>query len=145
MVNQTTLSGNGHQTRTKESLRQSKEALAHFTELAELQIELLEADLQDCLQRLIRPVIAVVAGITLLLGCTPVLLLGIARLLVEFAGMPEAAALLTTSIVAALMAGGLAFLGWKKLGLSLSAFKRSRQELTRNIQWIRAVLKREHA
>ncbi|HEU0069217.1 MAG TPA: phage holin family protein, partial [Nitrospiraceae bacterium] len=141
MANQTTLSGNGHQTRTSESLRQSKEALAHFTELAELQMELLEADFQDCLRRLVRPVIMVVAGVTLLLGCTPVLLVGIAQLLVEFAAMPQAAAFLATSIVAALLAGGLTFLAWRKLGLSLSAFQRSREELTRNIQWIRAVLK----
>lgn len=144
MVNQTTIDGNGHQTRTAVSLRESKEALAHVTELAELQLQLLEADFQDCLRRLLRPVIAALLGVALLLGCTPVLLMGIAQLLIDFAAMPQAAAFLTTSVVAAVLATALTYLAGRKVRHSLSAFQRSREELTRNIQWIRSVLKRKH-
>jgi len=108
--------------------------------LAELQAQLAAADLKESLQKAILPLTLLVAGVICVIGALPIALLGVASLL--------AAALKISAAWAMLMTGGVVMgvalivmaLSALRIGPSFSSFRRSREELTRNLAWIRTVL-----
>jgi hypothetical protein len=109
--------------------------------LSELQAQLFLVDLREGVVQSIMPLVLVVGGLALALGAIPVLLLGLGRVLVEQAGWSAGVSFLATSAVALALAGGLAWLGWRRLRLSLETFTRSKRELKENIFWIKQALK----
>jgi hypothetical protein len=81
------------------------------------------------------------AGFLLAIACIPIVLLGIAELLVSELAMKRGYALLSVGAAALLIAGvAVAFAGsWlhrKRLGFPVSG-----EELTRNLNWVRTVLR----
>jgi hypothetical protein len=108
--------------------------------LAELQAQLGLMDLKESAGKAALPAGGVAAAAGLALGAVPVLLFGVAELIVAYGGMRHAWALVLTSVVALALAGLVAWLAGSRLGKSFESFRRSRDELTRNVAWIKTVL-----
>ena len=108
--------------------------------LAELQAKLTLLDAKEAATRATTPAIALGAGLVLALGSLPVILLGLADLIASKTSLSAGAAQLIVGLVTLLLAAGIAFLGLRGSLGSLTSFRRSTEELTRNLSWIRTVL-----
>jgi Putative Actinobacterial Holin-X, holin superfamily III len=108
--------------------------------LAELQARLTLLDLKECLQKLTVPVALVGAGLVAVIGALPVALVGVAGLLASALKISPAAASLLTGGVVLVVAVGTVAVAASRIPASFSSFRRSREELTRNLAWIRTVL-----
>jgi hypothetical protein len=97
-------------------------------------------DLKDCLDQAIRPMILVVIGLALGMASLPVILFGVALVLATLLQISQGSAMLLTGLVVLVVSGLLAFLASSRVRLSLDSFRRSREELVRNISWVRTVL-----
>ena len=108
--------------------------------LAELQAELAVADLKEALQKASLSLALIVIGVICAIGALPVALLGVAALL--------ATALKISSPWAMVLTGGgvlgvalvVVAVSITKVGPSFASFRRSREELARNLAWVRTVL-----
>lgn len=112
-----------------------------LTTLTELQLRLLAVDVRDAKQRSGIAAALLVGGGVLMLGCIPVLLLGAAQLLIEFARWPASAAYACVSVSGLIIGAGIAYGGWKKLTAAAEVLGRSRAELQETLHWIKRALK----
>lgn len=110
--------------------------------LAELQVKLCKLDTREAVGRLGAPAALLVVAAAVALGTIPVVLLLIAEALVAIGGFASWLALLTATVLGLGAAVVMAVVGWKKLRKPFPLFHRSRDELKRNISWIRRVLAR---
>jgi hypothetical protein len=108
--------------------------------LAELQAQLAVHDAKDCVGRATIPLIVVGAGAALGLASLPVILLGLADLIARGTGFSAGLVQFIVGLVALAGAGVAAYLALKASLRSLESFRRSHEELSRNISWIRTVL-----
>ncbi|WP_406697302.1 phage holin family protein [Singulisphaera sp. Ch08] len=108
--------------------------------LAELQLKLAALDFQETAARALVPLIVVVVGLVLILGSVPVAIGGGSLLIAQATGISIGLALLLTATVILGLAAFIVVVAGRKLGMSLEGFRRSREELVRNISWIRTVL-----
>jgi uncharacterized membrane protein YqjE len=108
--------------------------------LAELQAKLAALDLQECSRRAAAPLAAVAVGLGVMLAALTVALLGVADLLARALGIAEGWTMLMTAAAALLVAGLVLFLSVQGLTRSLEPLRRSREELVRNLSWVRTVL-----
>ncbi len=108
--------------------------------LAELQAQLTLIDARECLSRATTPFLAMAAGAVVALGSIPVILLGVADLISKVAQISPGASRLIVSLVALGAAGAIGYLSLKAVTGSLTSFRRSTEELTRNVSWLRSVL-----
>jgi uncharacterized membrane protein YqjE len=108
--------------------------------LAELQAKLAALDLKESTRRVVAPLVAISVGLALALGCIPVALIGVAFLLMEVLNLTTGWAMLLTAALALVAAAIVAALAAMALRSSFEPFRRSREELTRNIAWVRTVL-----
>jgi hypothetical protein len=110
--------------------------------LAELQFELFRIDCREGIKRMLIPVaLLLVAGIVAV-GTVPIALMLIAELLTQAAGLSRAAAFSIAALSGFIVALAMGVAGWSCLRGVVGMFERSREELTRNMAWIRHVLKR---
>jgi len=108
--------------------------------LVELQGQLFKADLNELSARARLSVVVMAVAAVVALGSVPVLVGGAGLLLATALNISNGMGLLL-SAVAALVASGVAlFFAVGGLRRSLDALQRSREELQRNIAWIRTVL-----
>jgi len=116
--------------------------LAHdVATMAELQAELFKTEFQQARRDMVMPLLLLTVAAVVGLGCVPVLLLSLAYALVELAGLSQAVSLLIAALVGLLGGAVAALLGWRKLRDSSMTWERSREELSRNVTWIKQVLK----
>ena len=108
--------------------------------LVELQAKLAALDAKECAARAKIPLIALGSGVILALGCLPVILIGLADLIASNTKLSAGSARLIVGLVALAGAGVAGFFGLKGSMRSLDGFRRSREELTRNLSWVRTVL-----
>ncbi len=108
--------------------------------LGELQAKLAVIDLKETLGRALVPAALAGAGVLLLAASLPVALLGVAELLASGLNLIPGVAMLLTALGALVLAGILAFLALPALKRSFASLERSRDELTRNVSWIKTVL-----
>jgi uncharacterized membrane protein YqjE len=111
-----------------------------FATLAELQAKLAVIDLKETAGRAVVPVGLLVGALVLLLGSVPVLLIGVAELIVRYTSIGHDVALLLTAggtLALALVIGALAV---PRLRKSFENLQRSREELIRNVSWVKTVL-----
>jgi hypothetical protein len=108
--------------------------------LGELQAKLIAIDLKEAAGRATMPLIVAAGGAALALGALPVVLLGVAELLVSYTTLARGWAYLLVGGLAIVLAGVAAMVVLPRLKASLESFRRSREELTRNIAWVRTVL-----
>jgi hypothetical protein len=108
--------------------------------LAELQAKLAALDLKESAGKAAVPAGLLASAGVLALGSLPVGLLGIAELLVTYAGLGRGWAYLATALAVTVIAVALALVGLPRIKTSFESFRRSREELTRNVAWIKTVL-----
>ena len=108
--------------------------------LAELQSKLAIHDARECLRRATIPVIVVVGASVLAIGSVPVVLIGLADWVASITRLSAAAAQLIVGLVFLVAAGAAGTLALRASLSSLESFRRSQEELTRNLSWIRTVL-----
>jgi uncharacterized membrane protein YqjE len=108
--------------------------------LAELQAKLALIDLKESAGRAALPAGLIVASAALVLGSLPVGLLGLAELLVRAFSIERGWAYIATAAAITVCALILGLAGLASLRRSFESFRRSREELTRNVAWVKTVL-----
>lgn len=108
--------------------------------LAELQARLAAIELKQNLRTAKIGGSVIVAGVVLALAAVPIVLAGIAEVLVSSLGMGRGPALLAVAFATFVIAGtGIAIAAARLRGSDMG-FPLSREEYTRNINWLRTVL-----
>ncbi|TVS19525.1 MAG: phage holin family protein [Planctomycetaceae bacterium] len=105
--------------------------------LAQLQFELFTTDCRTGMRGLLTPVVLLLGAGIAAIGTVPVGLLLMAELLVQVAGLSRVAALSIAVLSGLLMAVVLGAVGWSVSRGVGRVFKRSREELIRNLAWIK--------
>lgn len=113
---------------------------SNLATLATLQARLAACDLKEYLQQA-APYLAVLFVAALLgLASITVALFGAGHWIVSATGLSVAAAFGVLGGTVLAVSGVLAWLAARQLGKGLSSFRRSSEELDRNLAWIRTVL-----
>jgi hypothetical protein len=110
--------------------------------LAELQFELFRIDCRECLKRMLIPVAMLLFAGSAAIGTAPVALMLIAELLTQATGLSRAAAFSIAALSGFIVALAMGVVGWSYLRGVVRMFELSREELTRNMAWIKHALKR---
>lgn len=110
--------------------------------LAELQSKLLAADVREYGRHALLPILILFGGLALGLACFAVALVTAALGLVEFLNISYFAAFLIVLVLGAIGSVLLCIVGWTQVRQSSAVLRRSRDELVRNLNWIRRVLVR---
>ncbi|QDU49231.1 phage holin family protein [Gimesia panareensis] len=113
---------------------------ADLISLSELQIELLAVDSRDAVRESVYPGMLLCLGGGLIMGACPVFVFGLAWWLRDVTGLNLAVACLIVALLALGGAGLLLYFARKGLMHSLGHFKRTRDELRSNTQWIKKIL-----
>ena len=144
MVHQTKISeGNGTPVPAPKALTRDMGKFAQdVLTLAELQAQLLVADVQECGQRVRVPGLVLLCGVALGLACFPIALATLALLLVEVFEASYVAGLLIAVAVGAVVSALLCVIGWFQVRERMAVLQRSRQELVGNLRWMKKVLER---
>jgi lysylphosphatidylglycerol synthetase-like protein (DUF2156 family) len=130
-------------TRSEPSAGASFSSLAHDTiELAELQAQLLVLDVKTATLEARTSLGLIVVAVCLLLGCIPVALFALAELFVAQFEWSRPVAFTVSAVVGLLLSGGAVGVAWSRFQVGLESLKRSREELQRNLNWIKSNLKR---
>jgi Putative Actinobacterial Holin-X, holin superfamily III len=82
-----------------------------------------------------------VIGACVLLGSVPVLLFALGELIAERTGWPLSGGLAVAAVVGIAASAAILAAGWNRLSVGLSSMQRSRDELSRNIAWIKSSLR----
>lgn len=109
--------------------------------LAELQWELFRSDYRAGMKGLLIPVALLLGAGIVALGTVPMVLLLLAEILVQIAGLSRVSALSIAAASGFLMAVALGVLGWSQIRGVGRVFQRSREEWVRNLNWIKLALK----
>lgn len=125
-------------------LRRNVAEVAHdVTAMAELQTKLFLVDLKECRTRGIAGALLGVVALILFLGSVPVALAALGLLLSETAGWPLSAALGCVFGVGLLITLLLFWIAWRRLKSTFAALERSKEELQRNLEWFKTVLRND--
>jgi len=108
--------------------------------LVELQAQLAALDFNEAKSRAIIPLVLIVVSASLLLASLPVALLGIAWLVAAALSVSIGWAALLTAAVVAVVAVVVSAVSLNRLLGSLESFRHTREELARNVAWLRTVL-----
>lgn len=118
-------------------LRSNASRLLHdLVSLAELQTQLFAIDAKQSVRRTLRPVVLFAAAGAIALGLIPVVLAGIAALLM-LAGLHLVAAVWIAVALGGIAAGALVWLARKQLQSWPRMFERSLSELSLNMTWLK--------
>lgn len=136
------MNGNGRYPTKIPNVAASVSELTHdVIELTELQARLLMLDFKKSSERTRTCLILGVVGVCLLLGTIPVALLALAELLVEQLEWSRAAALGVATLVGLALSAIVAAVAWGYVKQGLISLDRSREELNRNIAWLKSTLR----
>jgi hypothetical protein len=120
--------------------------LAHdVIELAELQAKLLALDIQCTGRKTRTSLLLSLLAVCVLLGSIPVALFAIARVFVEQLGWSEAGGFAVAALIGLVLSAILLGVAWQRFRTGLNAMQRSREELSRNIAWIKLSLRSQPA
>lgn len=108
--------------------------------LAELQMQLAQRDARESFQRAAVPLVLAGAGAAVLLGCIPVVVAGAGLLIAGALGISLGLSLLLTAVGVMVLAAIVAGVAGRQIVRSLDVFRRSQEELGRNVTWVRTVL-----
>ena len=136
------MNSNGRYRGQTPNVAASVSELAHdVIELTELQAQLFMLDLKKSSQRTRTCIILCVVGVCLLLGSIPVALLALAELLVEQLAWSRSGALGASTLVGLALCAIVAGAAWAYVKKGLMSLDRSREELNRNIAWMKSTLR----
>jgi len=108
--------------------------------LAELQAKLAAIDFKESLEHAVFPLVLTLGGLMLALASLPVVLIGVAQLIAWAFSIHLGWALLLVGLVALAGGSAVAWIAGLRFSRSFASFQRSREELVRNLSWIRTVL-----
>ena len=111
-----------------------------FATLIELQAKLAAYDSKECISRATWPIVILIVGASVILACLPVILLGAADLLSAFTPLPIWGSRLAIGGLTLTIAAVSAYVSTLFAMKSIQSFRRSSEELTRNLSWLRTVL-----
>jgi hypothetical protein len=118
--------------------------LAHdVIELGELQVQLFVHDVKSTTQKTRTSLLLGVVGACVLLGTVPVVLFALAELFVERFDWSRSAGFALAALIGMAASAGFLAAAWSKLSTGLNSMQRSRDELNRNIAWIKSSLRRQ--
>jgi hypothetical protein len=133
---------NGRTRPSEPSVTTSFAGLTHdVIELAELQAELLAVDLKHTSTNVKSSLVMAVIGVCTLLGSLPVALIALAELCIQQFEWSKAAGYGVATLVGLLGSGAVLGAAWTQFRNGFSALKRSREELNRNVAWIKSSLR----
>ena len=134
---------NGSSTAPPDGVAKDMGELTHdIVSLAELQFELFRNDCRKGLRGLLIPVALLLLAGIVAAGSVPVALIFIGEILAQTAGLSRAAAFSIAALGGFIAAAALGVAGWSHIRGIGRVFERSREELTRNMTWIKQVVKR---
>ena len=110
--------------------------------LAELQFELFRTDCREGLKRMLIPAALLLFAGIVAVGTVPIALLFIVELLTQAAGLSRAVALSIAAFIGFIVVVVMGVVGWSCMRGVVRVFDRSREELARNMTWIKHALKR---
>jgi hypothetical protein len=143
MVGETTMNRRNGSTPPPNGVAKGMGELTHdIVSLAELQFELFRIDCREGRKRMLIPVALLLFAGIVAAGTAPVALICVAELLTQAAGLSRAAAFSIVALSGFIVALALGVVGWSYLRGVARVFERSREELTRNMTWIKHALKR---
>lgn len=137
------MNGQAHESATATMFRGAREFSADVISLAELQFQLAMADLAIAKQEALAQTMKLVMVLGLAIGGTPLLLFGVAELLVEQLEWSRGWTYLGVAAVALGIAGMVGMSVIKKLSQCGASFARSKFELNQNIAWLKKALTRK--
>jgi len=108
--------------------------------LAELQAKLIALDLKESAAKATLPLSMAVVGLVVLVSAVPVVIVGVGLLVAQAFTISNALALLLTAVTFMVVAVLLVVFALRELRRVIEIFRRSREELTRNVSWLRTVL-----
>jgi len=108
--------------------------------LAELQAKLVALDFKESTSKAIVPLALGMAGLVVIVSSVPVIIVGVGLLVAEAFAISNALALLLTALAAIVVSGLVVYFAVRTLRRGVEVFRRSREELNRNLSWIRTVL-----
>jgi hypothetical protein len=111
--------------------------------LAELQSQLLVADVREYSRRALVSSLVLLGGLALGLACFPIALVTAALGLVQFLNISYFTAFLIVVVAGAICSILLCMVGWIQVRQRAAVLRRSRDELVRNVNWIKRVLARQ--
>jgi hypothetical protein len=138
------MTGNGryHADGKMPNVAASVSDLTHdIIELSELQAQLVALDLKQSMEKARTTLILAVAGACVALGTIPVALLALAALLYEQLQWSIAGSVATAMAVGLLIAGVVLGIAYGYIKQGLVSMERSREELRRNISWLKTTLR----
>jgi formate hydrogenlyase subunit 3/multisubunit Na+/H+ antiporter MnhD subunit len=118
------------------------ELLHDAISLAELQAELFKIDCREGMRRALVPLVLLFSAAILALGSVPIVLIFVAEVLIEGGHFSRTAAFLIAAAMGLGIAGAVGWAGWSYSRRSARMFRRSAEELTRNLAWIKRVVAR---
>jgi hypothetical protein len=143
MVGETTMNQRNGSTLPPHGVAKGMGELMHdIVSLAELQFELFRIDCREGLRRMLVPVALLLFAGIVAAGTVPVALIAIAEFLTQVAGLSRPAAFFIAALSGLIVAVAAGVLGWFSLRGVVRVFARSREELTRNMAWIKQALQR---
>jgi cytochrome bd-type quinol oxidase subunit 1 len=113
--------------------------------LADLQVQLLSADVQECSQRLLIPALLLCCGVAVGLACFPIALTAFALFLAQQFSISAPTGFVIAFLVGGIFGALLSIVGWRQVVRQLGVLRRSQQELIRNLRWIRKVIDHSRA
>jgi uncharacterized membrane protein YqjE len=142
MDGETKMNGNGRLRTKIPDVAGSFSELTHdVIELSELQAKLFVLDVKKSSQRTRTCLVLGVVAICFLLGTIPVALMALAQLLVEQLQWPQSAALGVAALAGLALAAIAAGVAWGMIKGGLVSLERSREELSRNMEWLKSTLR----
>lgn len=113
--------------------------------LTELQWQLVIADAREFASRATVPTLLMIGGLALGLACTPIALVTAALGLVHFLEFSHFTAFLIVVAAGAICGLLMCIIGWKQLRQRAAVLQRSRDELMRNLLWIKRVIMKDRS
>jgi uncharacterized membrane protein YqjE len=133
---------NGRSRNDEPGVAPSVSELTHdVIELAELQAQLFALDVKNTSAKTKTSLLLAVVGVCVLLGSIPVALFALAELLHEQLEWSAAASFGVATLVGVLVSACILAAAWVKFKTGLDTLRRSREELSRNIAWVKSSLR----
>lgn len=108
--------------------------------LATLQAQLAARDLKEMSGRAMPAMVSIALLVPLAFAAFTTLLFGLAYWINQAFQLTLPASLLLAGLIGLVLASVLGFFAWRRFGASVVTFRRSREELERNIAWLGTVL-----
>jgi uncharacterized membrane protein YqjE len=142
MDGETQMNTNGNHRGAEPNVAASFSELTHdVIELAELQGKLFALDIKNTSQKARTGLVLGLVGVSLLLGSIPVALFALAELMIRQFDWTRDAGYGLATLIGVLLSGGILAAAWASFRTGISTLERSRDELKRNITWIKSSLR----